>query len=257
MVPARIAEVRHISGVGVEAAACKYLELARSFGAIPQLVEETLTTRRFRYQPLSSVKPSVEAVVVRNTFLDVDTKPLLRRRWSFSEFGGDTTDFDSSNDTVGIGRQLDLMKYTEVARESMEMASTASYAGSVVDSCKSSDGSDGEGDNATPVRRTESHGSPWSTAKQSKAQPWDPKPKFSGKRRKSGWTRQRRSRALAVEEAASSRCVVDLDNNQIVSTTDRTPAPSAYTNQLPSVCAAYFVPVCAPLPIFTQFQAAN
>jgi len=218
-----IAEVRRMSGVGIEelsdfrverllqahdsnvaqaaASVCKHIELARSFDSNAALWVGQQT----------SVELGSEVVVVKNTFLHVDTKPLLRRRRSFAEFGTNAAGSNSSNDTVCIGgasknnSREELMLVLELSgfqtclpmdrqvdHKSLELASTASNAGSYVDSYESSAGSGAE-DDASSVQGKVSCGT---TVERSNEPVWSPELKLGGKRRKSGWTRQRRSKAL-------------------------------------------------------------
>lgn len=80
---------------------------------------------------------------------------------------------------------------------------------------------------------------------------WDPKPKFSGKRRKSGWTRQRHSRVLADEAKMSSS---GSSASQTLPATNTTPAPLNYAGYFPNICAAYLVPVCVATPVSNVLQ---
>jgi len=217
-----IAGVRRMSGVGIEelsdlrverllqvhdsnvsqaaASVCKHIELARSFDSNAALWVGQQT----------SAELGSEVVVVKNTFLHVDTKPLLRRRRSFAEFGTNAADSNSSNDTVCIGgasknnSREELMYVLElsgfrtclpmdrqVGHKCVTLASTAS-TGSYVDSYESSAGSGAE-DDASSVQGKVSCGT---TVERSNEPVWSPELKLGGKRRKSGWTRQRRSKAL-------------------------------------------------------------
>jgi len=225
-----IAEVRRMSGVGIEelsdfrverllqahdsnvaqaaASVCKHIELARSFDSNAALWVGQQT----------SVELGSEVVVVKNTFLHVDTKPLLRRRRSFAEFGTNAAGSNSSNDTVCIGGasknnsreelmfvlelsgfQTCLPMDRQVDHKSLELASTASNAGSYVDSYESSAGSGDEDRDASPVQEKVSCGP---TVERPNEPVWSPELKLNGKRRKSGWTRQRRSKALVKLAAA-------------------------------------------------------
>jgi hypothetical protein len=118
-----------------------------------------------------------------------------------------------------------------------------------VDSCDESVWSDAE--NTIPVPQ-------WPTFQQRETRRppsvWNPKPKMSGKRRKSGWTRQRRSRAIAEE--AKIETSADKFSTSLTVPTNTTSAPLNYPGYFSNMCAAYVVPVCVATPISNLAQSA-
>jgi hypothetical protein len=118
-----------------------------------------------------------------------------------------------------------------------------------VDSCDESIWSDAE--NTIPVPRQDLLG-PTVRQRQTRCPPpavWSSKPKLSGKRRKSGWTRQRRSRAIAEEaKIVVAERLSDTYSTILTLPTNTTPVPLNYPGHFSNMCAAYIVPVCVATP---------
>jgi hypothetical protein len=175
--------------------------------------------------PEPSVAPSCETVVVRNTFLEpVEGKQILRRRRSFSEFGnggchvadvtnpvyfGERPKINSLDNAMyifskGDGSPNHLRRGTWCSPDCPPEDPKQVPASIDIDSTDASAGGSGDSDVGGDSIASDHFEEPASSPV---VQPAVSKKSRRGKRRKSGWTRQRRSRAAQERTVANETTV--------------------------------------------------